>query len=142
MKTLLKLILLSTLILNVACKEATEEVEEVKVAICLDENFEEITDGDDIFILDFAFCAEARSEEDINKLKSECRVALIQDGRKCENFFVESDETGICTFQSSGKVYLGHFFDQNAQENQKNNFISKKEQDCNDEGGVWSIIRR
>ena len=141
MKKLLKLILLSTLIFNVACKEATEEIEEASVALCLDEGVDEVTDeGGNESYLEFAFCAEVRSEEDINKLKSECRADLIQDGRSCENFFVESDETGVCTFQNSGKVYLGHFFENNALEGEKDNFISSKEEECNKEGGVWRII--
>ena len=107
MKALLKLILLSTLILNVACKEATEEIEEVKVAICLDEQTDLI--NEDQNLLDYSICKEVYSKDDVDKLTTSCQGDLIVNDSTCEDYFAENQEVAKCIIGDRVKVYLGTF---------------------------------
>lgn len=138
MKTLLKLILLSTLILNVACKEATEEVEEIKVAICLDEQTYLINEDQDR--LDYSICKEVYSKDDIDKLTTSCQGDLIVDDSTCEDYFAENQDVAKCIIGDRVKVYFGNFIDQAAAEGQKERFLNDAQTECVGEfRGAWAF---
>ena len=138
MKTLLKLILLSTLILNVACKEATEEVEEVKVAICLDEQTYLINEDQDR--LDYSICEEVYSKDDVDKLTTSCQGDLIVDDSTCEDYFAENQDVAKCIIGDRAKVYYGNFILAGADEGQKANFLSDAQAYCIDVlQGAWAV---
>ena len=138
MKKLFKLILLFSLIFNVACKEATQEVDSINVseaitAICWDEfNVE----NDEAIVLDYSVCKEVSLSNQVESLQAFCgQTEIITNGMKCSDVMLPDEEYGKCVNGDSSETLVGLFI--GVEEGVVADLLSVKQLDCISSGGVW-----